>query len=177
MGSALSACDIDLSEEVISSLIPFTLIPSLKYKEIHNALALHEHINSKLPAIKVFKVLKRYFENPKPLVDTFKTRTGPNGDEFVNVNYLVSSLCFYSKSAGIRKCQCNIYTVLFKLFLTHESRTLKLQELTKLIKSVIIGVYHMIGREFPKSTIYRKLADEFMIFADFKHIKRINSEE
>lgn len=177
MGSALSTCGIDLSGSVISSLIPFNSIHSLKFKEISHALTIEGHHHAKLPAGMVFKLLKPYFDNPKPLVSSFMLRTGPCDEEFVNMNYLLAALCFFSKCTGIQKSRCNIYLVLFGLFVRNETRSLKLHELTKLIKSVIIGVFHMTGKDLPDNSLYRKLADEFMVLADSKHIKRINTEE
>jgi hypothetical protein len=177
MGNLLERCDLDLSKPTMLSLIPFTMLSSLKIKEIYRALVTEEHARSKILASKVLTVLKKYFDNPGPLVRAFTFLEFTQCEELVDLICMVSGLCFYSKSSPFRKARCKIYLVLFNLFVDDRSRTLRLKELTKLIKSVIVGTRYMTGQDLPNSQIYRVLAEECLILADYKHIKRINSEE
>ena len=177
MGNLLERCGLELSVPTILSLSPFTMLSSLMIKEIKIALVAEEALNSKLLASKALKLLKKYFDNAEPLVRAFTFLESTQCEEIVNVNCLVAALCFYSKSSPFRKARCKIYLVLFNLFVNDRSRTLRLNELTKLIKSVIVGTRHMTGQDLPNSQIYRVLAEECLVLADYKHIKRINSEE
>jgi hypothetical protein len=177
MGNLLERCGLDLSEPVVLTLVAFTSLSSLKLKEISRALAEKEPLSSKLLSSKAFTVLEKHFESPGPLVRAFTFLYGTQGDEFIDIYCLVAALCFYSNTSPLRKARCKIYLVLFRLFVKDRSRTLRLQELTKLIKSLIVGTRRMTGQDLPKSQIYKVLAEECLAVADYKHIKRINSEE
>ena len=177
MGNLLEKCDIELSESVIPALVPFTMLSSLEIKRIRKALTVDVTLNSKLLASKALKLLKKYFDNPGPLVTAFTFLESTLSEEIVNVYCLVAALCFYSKSSPFRKAKCKIYLVLFNLFVNDRSTTMRLKELTKLIKSIILGTRHMTGQDLPNSQIYRVLAEEFLLLADYKCIKRINFEE
>jgi hypothetical protein len=153
------------------------MLPSMLIKRINLALIAEEPLSSKLLSSKAFTVLEKHFESPGPLVRAFTFLYGTQGDEFIDIYCLVAALCFYSNTSPLRKARCKIYLVLFRLFVKDRSRTLRLQELTKLIKSLIVGTRRMTGQDLPKSQIYKVLAEECLAVADYKHIKRINSEE
>lgn len=176
MGNALLAYNIDLSEPVSPFLIPYTSLSTLKCKEIYDTISHRSSGPIKLAPQLLYRNLVPYFNDPKPLVQAF-TLEDSYGEEFVNINYLISALYFYSRSNITFKAKGNINTVLFGIFLDKDPSTLRIQELTQLIKSVILGVYCMTGRSFSNSGYFRKLAEEFMMLADFKLIKRINLEE
>jgi hypothetical protein len=177
MGNLLERCGVDLSEPPILSLVPFMMLSSLMIKQINRALVAEEPINSNLLANKALTILKKYFDNPGPLVKAFTFLEITHCEEVVNVNCLVAALCFYSDTSTFRKARCKLYLVLFRIFVQDRSRTLRLKELTKLIKSLIVGTRRMTGKGFPNSRIYKVLAEECLILADYKHIRRINSVE
>jgi hypothetical protein len=177
MGNLLVRCGLDLSQPAMLSLTTFTSLSSLKIKEISRALAAESSFSSKLLSSKVHTILKKHFENPGPLVRAFTFLDVTPDEEYVDIYCLVSALCFYSNTSALRKARCKLYLVLFRLFANDRSRTLRLQELTKLIKSLIIGTRCMTGGVLPNSQIYKLLAEECLVLADYRHIKRINSEE
>lgn len=177
MGNALPAYGIDLSVAVSQLLNPYTLLIPAKCKEIYDAFATKGHIDFKLPPHIACNILGPFFDNPKPLVDAFSFETDSQSDDCVNVYCLVTALYFYSKSNVLTKSRCNLFTVIFNIFLQKDLRTLKLKELTKLIKAVILGVCSMTEHDFPDNRCFRKLADIVMMLADYKLIKRVNLEE
>lgn len=177
MGNALQSHGINLSAEVSNSLSSYTSLTSVKCKEIYEAFAIKANTDFKLPPHKVCKILRPFFDKSKALVDAFTLETGSQSEDNVNVYYLLVALSFYSKSNIMVKARCNLHTVIFSIFLQKDSRTLKLQELTKLIKSVIMGVCCMTECHFPDNRSFRNLADIVMMIADYNLIKRVNLEE
>ena len=118
-------------------------------------------------------MLQPYFQDPKPLIDTFKVHSANQAGFYVDIKYLLVALCFYSHSTTEIKARN-----LFKLFLSPNSHTLKLPDLTKLIKSLIVSVYLMTGQDIPEdSSCYRVVAQEVMGLMDMLNIKRVNIEE
>jgi hypothetical protein len=176
MGNVLLGYNIDLSEPVSPLVIPYTSLSTLKCKEIYDTIFHGSSSHIKLAPQLLSQNLVPYFNDPKPLVQAF-TLEDSHRKEFVNINYLISALYFYSRSSISAKARSNIKIALFGIFLDKDPSTLRLQELTQLIKSVILGVCCMTGRSFPNTGYFRKLAEEVMMLADFKLIKRINVEE
>jgi hypothetical protein len=173
MGSVFSFHNFDLSQQVLPTLTPFTLLSNSKYRELSELLFSHTSHDSKLSPTSGHNVLKYYFPNPKPLIDAFTITSPSQAESYVDIKYLLVALCFYSHSTTEIKARN-----LFKLFLSPNSHTLKLPDLTKLIKSLIVSVYLMTGQDIPEdSSCYRVVAQEVMGLMDMLNIKRVNIEE
>lgn len=169
--------DIVLTDAVIPSLKSCKYLTLMQVKVILDSLISPGRRSITVPPDKVQSIISRFLKNTSELCDAFTMKVGYVNERFINIYYLVSALTVYSYASWENKVRCNVYLVIYNLFVNSDTSTIGIEEMKLMIQSVVKGVYLMTGRKLPNNKIFCELAIEVSNRVNLKRDMRVEYEE
>lgn len=178
MGCATSlGLDIVLTDALLPSLKSCKYLTLSQVKLLLDSLKKHSRRSVTAHPDQVQAVLSKFTKDSAELCNVFSMKIGYLNEKFVNIYYLVSALAVHSYASWESKVRCNIYLVLYNLYVNFETLSIGIEEIKLLVQSVVKGVYLSTGRKLPDNRIFGELAIEVFNKVNVRRDMRVNIEE
>lgn len=177
MGSASSSgIDIILTNPILTDLQNATNLTLGQVKSLYHDL-IDRSSNSGLVDPEILReLLEALIHDSNSIVEAFSC-SFRSGEKLVNIKNVICTLCIYSNAPWVSKVRCKLHVVIYCMFENNQSQALGVEEMTKLVKSVIKGVYIMTGMKFPSVSLVRDVTSKAFSRADIKKNMRITIDE
>ena len=178
MGCATSlGLDIVLTDALLPSLKSCKYLTLSQVKLLLESLKKRSRRSVTAHPDQVHAVLSNFTNDSAELCKVFSMKIGYLNEKFVNIYYLVSALIVHSYASWESKVRCNIYLVLFNLYVNFETLSIGIEEMKLLAQSVVKGVYLSTGRKLPHNRIFCELAIEVFNKVNVRRDMRVDLDE
>lgn len=176
MGSASSGIDVILTNPILPELQSATNLTLGQVKGLYHDLIDHTSNSETVDSLSFREILRALVINPDSIVEAFVCDSR-GGEKLANVKHAICTLCIYSNAPWVSKVRCKFYLVIYSMFENEQTQALGVEEMTKLVKAVIKGVYIMTGMKFPSVRLIRDITSKAFARADIKRNMRVNIDE